>query len=211
MIGIALQRIGADLAAAEYVPANRESRHPLFDGSELSVTFVRTSLGPNAGPGLDVVRLGETTDRQEFVTVRSRTRFTPLPPGFVAVGASAFRRSGRAAARAVPAVVCLCGPGPDLENHLARGRKIAGHDQADGSRCWQRTRVVGLYYHADSRSGAQRLRAAGGRLRRQEGRHRRRQGHQRTRRLVWPRRSPGRERCDDQRRALASGFRSRAS
>jgi general secretion pathway protein J len=80
VIGIALQRIGADLAAAEFVPANRESRHPLFDGSELSVIFVRTSLGPNAGPGLDVVRLGETTDRHEFVTVRSRTRFTPLPP-----------------------------------------------------------------------------------------------------------------------------------
>ena len=31
-IGIALQRIGADLAAASYVPANRESRRPLFDG-----------------------------------------------------------------------------------------------------------------------------------------------------------------------------------
>src|SRR6266481_456329 len=78
-IGIALQRIGADLAAAEYVSANRSSRRPLFDGSELSVTFVRTALGPNAGPGLDVVRLGETTDRREFVTVRSRARFAPLP------------------------------------------------------------------------------------------------------------------------------------
>ena len=80
VIGIALQRIGADLAAAEYVPANRDSRRPLFDGSELSVMFVRTALGPNAGPGLDVVRVGETTERREFVTVRSRARFTPLPP-----------------------------------------------------------------------------------------------------------------------------------
>ncbi|MEI9923783.1 MAG: prepilin-type N-terminal cleavage/methylation domain-containing protein [Bradyrhizobium sp.] len=80
VIGIALQRIGADLAAAEYVPPNRDTRHPLFEGSELSVTFVRTALGPNAGPGLDVVRVGETTDRGEFMTVRSRTRFTPLPP-----------------------------------------------------------------------------------------------------------------------------------
>jgi general secretion pathway protein J len=78
-IGTAMQRISADLAAAEYVPANRDSRHPLFDGSELSVTFVRTALGPNTGPGLDVVRLGETTDRRKFVTVRSRTRFTPRP------------------------------------------------------------------------------------------------------------------------------------
>jgi general secretion pathway protein J len=79
VIGIALQRIGADLAAAEYVPANRDSRRPLFEGSELSVMFVRTALGPNADDGLDVVRLGETTERREFVTVRSRTRFTPLP------------------------------------------------------------------------------------------------------------------------------------
>jgi general secretion pathway protein J len=78
-IGIALQRIGADLAAAEYVPANRESRRPLFDGSELSVMFVRTALGPNAGPGLDVVRVGETTERRDFVTVRSRMRFAPVP------------------------------------------------------------------------------------------------------------------------------------
>jgi general secretion pathway protein J len=79
VMGIALQRIGADLAAAEYVAANRDSRRPLFDGTELSVTFVRTAVGPNAESGLDVVRLGETTEHREFVTVRSRTRFTPLP------------------------------------------------------------------------------------------------------------------------------------
>jgi general secretion pathway protein J len=78
-IGVALQRIAADLAAAEYVPANRGTEQPLFDGSELSVTFVRTAYGPNAGPGLDIVRVGETTERKEFVTVRSRSRFAPLP------------------------------------------------------------------------------------------------------------------------------------
>jgi len=77
-VSLALQRIGADLSAAEYVPANREQRQPLFDGSELSVTFVRTALGPNAGPGLDVVRIGETTDRRDLVTVRSRAPFGPL-------------------------------------------------------------------------------------------------------------------------------------
>jgi general secretion pathway protein J len=81
VIGIALQRIGADLAAAEFVPANRGDRRPLFDGSELSVTFVRTALGPNAGPGLDVVRVGETTDSLGFATVRSRALFRPSPVG----------------------------------------------------------------------------------------------------------------------------------
>lgn len=81
LIGIALQRIGADLAAAEYVPANRGERRPIFDGSELAVTFVRTALGPNAVSGLDVVRVGEATEQQGFVTVRSRTPFRPLPLG----------------------------------------------------------------------------------------------------------------------------------
>jgi general secretion pathway protein J len=81
LVGIALQRIAADLSAAEYVSANRNARYPLFDGSELSVTFVRTALGPNVQPGLDVVRIGETTDRQGLVTVRSRTSFRPLPVG----------------------------------------------------------------------------------------------------------------------------------
>jgi general secretion pathway protein J len=81
VIGIALQRIAADIAAAEYVPANRESKQPLFDGSELSLTMVRTAMGPNAGPGLDVVRIGETKDGREFVTLRVRARFAPLPGG----------------------------------------------------------------------------------------------------------------------------------
>jgi general secretion pathway protein J len=79
-LALALQRIAADLAAAEYVPANREQRQPLFEGSELSVMFVRTALGPNARPGLEVVRIGETTDRQQLVTLRSRAPFAPLPP-----------------------------------------------------------------------------------------------------------------------------------
>jgi len=81
LISIALQRIGDDLAAAEYVPANRQEKRPLFEGSELSVTFVRTALGPNAGPGLDIVRLAETTDQGGLVTARSRAPFRPLPLG----------------------------------------------------------------------------------------------------------------------------------
>jgi general secretion pathway protein J len=81
LVGIALQRIAADLSSAEYVSVNRDARYPLFDGSKLSVTFVRTALGPNVQPGLDVVRIGETTDRQGLVTVRSRTSFRPIPVG----------------------------------------------------------------------------------------------------------------------------------
>lgn len=81
LVGIAMQRIAADLAAAEYVPPNGSGRKPLFDGSALSVTFVRTALGPNVGIGLDVVRIGETAEQGGFVTVRTRAAFAPLPPG----------------------------------------------------------------------------------------------------------------------------------
>jgi general secretion pathway protein J len=81
MVGISMRRIAADLAAAEYVPPNRDQEKPLFDGSALSVTFVRTALGPNVGVGLDVVRIGETTDQGRLVTVRSRAAFGPLSPG----------------------------------------------------------------------------------------------------------------------------------
>lgn len=80
-IGVALERIADDLAAAEFVPVRRGSQELRFDGSELSVTFVRTSAGPNSGPGLDEVRIGETAERQEFLTVRSRAALEPLPDG----------------------------------------------------------------------------------------------------------------------------------
>jgi general secretion pathway protein J len=78
LISIALQRVADDLAEALYVPTSSAEKQPFFTGSEQSVTFVRTALGPNAGPGLDVVHLGETTDREGLATVRSRTKFRPL-------------------------------------------------------------------------------------------------------------------------------------
>src|SRR5258707_14752927 len=124
LIGIALQRIGADLAAAEYVPANRDARYPLFEGSELSVTFVRTALGPNAGPGLDVVRVGETTGP-------FKGAIPAVAAGIVAIGTNSVRRTGLAVADAVSAVVRLCWPGPDMEKQLARFRQTAGGHQAD--------------------------------------------------------------------------------
>jgi general secretion pathway protein J len=81
MIGVSMQRIAADLAAAEFVPASRATKKPLFDGSALSVTFVRTSLGPNVGVGLDVVRISEGSDAGRLMTLRSRAPFAPLSPG----------------------------------------------------------------------------------------------------------------------------------
>jgi general secretion pathway protein J len=80
MIGISMQRITADLAAAEFVPPSGASQKPLFDGTPQSVTFVRTSLGPNVGVGLDVVQISEGMDAGHLVTLRSRAPFAPLSP-----------------------------------------------------------------------------------------------------------------------------------
>src|ERR1700730_6880301 len=52
LLEIALERLVADLAAAEFISPNRKSTRPLFEGTELAVTFVRSALGPNTPPGL---------------------------------------------------------------------------------------------------------------------------------------------------------------
>src|SRR3569832_1256839 len=80
MIGITVQRISDDLAAAQFVPAGSDDKKPLFIGTERSVIFVRTAIGPNASPGLDVVRLSETSDQGGLATVRTRATFRPMPP-----------------------------------------------------------------------------------------------------------------------------------
>ena len=59
-LAVGLERILADLAAAEFVTAGANIRQPVFDGTELSVTFLRTAIGPNTRPGLEVVRIMET-------------------------------------------------------------------------------------------------------------------------------------------------------
>ena len=52
----------------------------LFEGSEFSVTLVRSAVGPNLLPGLEIVRIAETTDRNGAVLVRSTTPFAPFGP-----------------------------------------------------------------------------------------------------------------------------------
>jgi general secretion pathway protein J len=73
-----LDRLTADLAATEFVSAGNGKAPPVFDGDEFSVTFVRTTLAPNAGLGLQVVRIAETDDEGGSTLVRSTA---PLPVG----------------------------------------------------------------------------------------------------------------------------------
>jgi general secretion pathway protein J len=72
-----LDRITADISAAEYVPLSGETSDPFFIGSERSITFVRRSIGPNTTPGLELVRIGELADQRGAALVRTRTRFVP--------------------------------------------------------------------------------------------------------------------------------------
>ncbi|MCP3384075.1 general secretion pathway protein GspJ [Bradyrhizobium sp. CCGUVB4N] len=78
---IALDRLAADLSAAEFVTADRTSNRALFRGDEAAVTFVRSALGPNNRSGLEIVRIAETSDRKGRVLVRSRAPFVLLPTG----------------------------------------------------------------------------------------------------------------------------------
>ena len=76
-----LERIVADLTAAEFLPPTGDAKGPLFDGAALSVIFVRSALGPNTRPGLEFVRIGETADDRGLAMVRTRTPFVPLALG----------------------------------------------------------------------------------------------------------------------------------
>jgi general secretion pathway protein J len=77
LLQVALERVAADLAAVEFITPNRTTTRPLFEGTELAVTFVRTSFGPNTRSGLEIVRIAETADRQGRALVRARAPFAP--------------------------------------------------------------------------------------------------------------------------------------
>jgi general secretion pathway protein J len=78
-LAMGLDRIVADLAVAEMMPVNGDAKTPLFEGSELAVTFLRTAVGPNARPGLEIIRLIEKADSQGLAMVRERAPFAPMP------------------------------------------------------------------------------------------------------------------------------------
>jgi general secretion pathway protein J len=78
-LALGIDRIVADLSVAEMIPLNGDARVPLFEGSELAVTFVRTAVGPNTRPGLEIVRLVEKADNQGLAMVRERAPFAPMP------------------------------------------------------------------------------------------------------------------------------------
>jgi general secretion pathway protein J len=77
-LALGLDRVVADLSVAEMIPINGDAKVPLFEGTELAVTFVRTAVGPNTRPGLEIVRLVEKADSQGLALVRERAPFVPM-------------------------------------------------------------------------------------------------------------------------------------
>ena len=77
-LALGLERLVADVAAAEFIPRGREFRDPVFDGTELSVTFVRSALGPNTRSGIELVRIGEIGSDRGPLLVRARARYAPV-------------------------------------------------------------------------------------------------------------------------------------
>jgi len=87
LLGLGVERIAADVAAAEYVAPNGGVEDPLFDGLPSSVTFVRSAIGPNSPSGLETVRISEIEDGRSFSIVRVRA---PFAPSLEPVGLTAF-------------------------------------------------------------------------------------------------------------------------
>ena len=103
-LAMGLDRIVADLSVAEMIAVNSDARKPLFEGSELAVTFLRTAVGPNTRPGLEIIRFIEKADSQGLAMVRERATVRADADGC----ADPFRRSGRADPFAVSRDVFLC-------------------------------------------------------------------------------------------------------
>jgi general secretion pathway protein J len=90
LFAVALNRLAVDLAASEFVTANRDTKLPLFEGAPTAVTLVRSAVGPNTEPGLEVVRIAEAADRQGVALVRTRTPFAPFGSGDVSASQLPF-------------------------------------------------------------------------------------------------------------------------
>jgi len=77
-LAFALNRMVGDLSVAEFVPAHVATKLPYFDGGELGVSFVRTTIGPNSRPGLEIVRFREAADVSGPVLIREHAGFAPM-------------------------------------------------------------------------------------------------------------------------------------
>ena len=110
ILAAALERLCDDLSAAEYVTPSSDATEPLFEGDASSVTLVRSAIGPNSFPNLEVVRFAEVNGDRGPTMSRTRARFAPSAPG---VGPRAFVFGDQVAMVRAPLRVSFAYAGPD--------------------------------------------------------------------------------------------------
>ncbi len=89
ILALALDRLTADIEAAEYVSAN-QWLDPYFEGTSNSIVFVRTTLSPNARPSLEFVRFAEVRSANGPVLVRTEAPFRIFRNNSINSGKSRF-------------------------------------------------------------------------------------------------------------------------
>jgi general secretion pathway protein J len=80
-LAFALNRVTGDLSVMEFVSVNAKVKAAYFNGDELGVSFVRTVIGPNSQPGLEIVHYQEVGDAGGPALVREHTPFVPMDVG----------------------------------------------------------------------------------------------------------------------------------
>jgi general secretion pathway protein J len=79
-IGVGMQRMLSDISGAEMIPTEADAKTVFFDGTQHAVTFIRSAVGPNARPGLEIVSLAENVDDQGLAMIRQRAPFLAMSP-----------------------------------------------------------------------------------------------------------------------------------
>ena len=113
LLGVGLERLVDDLSAAEYVTRSAGASAPLFEGDASSVMFVRSAIGPDAYPHLEVVRLAEIKDDRGLAMVRTRSRFAPTAPAPPAAPAQAIAFGDPVTLVRAPFHISFAYAGPD--------------------------------------------------------------------------------------------------
>jgi general secretion pathway protein J len=78
LLALGLERLVADLSAAEFIPGGQDNPMPVFNGTESSIQFARTAIGPNTRAGLEIVQIAEIAGEFGPVMVRRRARYVPV-------------------------------------------------------------------------------------------------------------------------------------
>jgi general secretion pathway protein J len=110
LLGLGLERLVEDISAAEYVTPWGGAPTPLFEGDSSTAIFVRSAIGPNSYPHLEVIRLAEINDDRGLALTRMRAPFTPTVP---AVPAQPFAFGDSVALVRAPFRVSFAYAGPD--------------------------------------------------------------------------------------------------